>query len=62
MKWMTPLAACRPRVFITHGEDTARKALSELIRQRLDLQCQLPSQGSIIEISESVIVSHDLAS
>jgi len=50
LKWFSPLAASRPKVLITHGEDTPRKSLSALIQQRFSLSPELPSQGDTIEI------------
>jgi metallo-beta-lactamase family protein len=50
LKWFSPLAACRPRVLITHGEDGPRKSLSSVIQQRFSLKPELPSQGHTIEI------------
>jgi len=50
LKWFSALAASRPRILITHGEDTPRKSLSALIQQRFNLSPELPSQGDTIEI------------
>ena len=50
LKWFSPLAASRPRVLITHGEDTPRKSLGAVIQQRFSLSPELPSQGDTIEI------------
>ena len=57
----TPLAASRPQIIITHGEDTPRKKLSAAIQERFGLRSQLPSQGSILEISAPIIASQALA-
>jgi metallo-beta-lactamase family protein len=62
LKWFTPLAASRPQIIITHGEDTPRKKLSAAIQERFGLRSQLPSQGSILEISAPIIASQALAS
>lgn len=42
MRWLEPLAAHRPRIALTHGEDRARGPLAELIRDRFGLEAQLP--------------------
>jgi metallo-beta-lactamase family protein len=60
--WFTPLAASRPQIIITHGEDAPRRKLSAAIQERFGLQSQLPSQGNIVEISAPVIASQALAS
>jgi metallo-beta-lactamase family protein len=62
LKWFTPLAASRPQIIITHGEDAPRKTLSAAIQERFGLRSQLPSQGNIVEISAPVIASQSLAS
>jgi metallo-beta-lactamase family protein len=62
LRWLTPVAASQPRIMITHGEDEARKKLANVIQQRFGLLSQLPSQGDVIEISQSVIPTHALAS
>jgi metallo-beta-lactamase family protein len=49
LKWFAPLAASKPRVIITHGEDTPRKALHAQIQRRFGLSPQLPLQGHIVE-------------
>jgi len=50
VKWFTPLAQAKPRVMITHGEDTPRKTLSAFIQERFGLKPHLPAQGEILEI------------
>lgn len=50
LKWLQPLAASRPRVFLTHGEDIPRKAMRAQVEQRFGLLADLPSQGQVIEI------------
>ena len=49
LKWFAPLAASKPRVIITHGEDAPRKALHAQIQRRFGLSPHLPSQGHIVE-------------
>jgi metallo-beta-lactamase family protein len=62
LKWFTPLAASRPQIIITHGEDIPRKKLSAAIQEQFGLRSQLPSQGNILEISAPVIATQALAS
>ena len=62
LKWFSPLAASRPKIILTHGEDAPRKKMRAAIEDRFGLPSQLPSQGNIVEISESVIASQALAS
>ncbi len=50
LKWFCPLAMSRPRVLITHGEDTPRRTLDAVIQQRFNLSPELPSQGDTIDI------------
>jgi len=50
LKWFAPLAASKPRVIITHGEDEPRKCLSGLIQQRFGLKSHMPLQGEMIEV------------
>jgi metallo-beta-lactamase family protein len=50
LKWFAALAPCKPRVFLTHGEDRARQALSNRIKKQFKLTPHLPAQGEILEI------------
>ena len=62
LKWFSPLAASRPKIILTHGEDAPRKKMRAAVEDRFGLPSQLPSQGNIVKISESVIASQALAS
>ena len=62
LKWVAPLAASRPRIILTHGEDAPRKNLAAAIQQRFNLTSQLPSQGDVIEMSRFLTASPGLAS
>jgi len=62
LKWFTPLAASRPQIILTHGEDVPRKKLSAAIQERFGLRSQLPSQGNIVEISAPLITPQAVAS
>jgi len=50
LSWMASLAPARPRVLLTHGEETARQALAGAIRERFGLRCGLPAMGEVIEM------------
>jgi metallo-beta-lactamase family protein len=49
LHWFSALAATKPRVAITHGEDGPRNALAAEIRRRFDLLPELPAQGEVLE-------------
>jgi metallo-beta-lactamase family protein len=57
LKWLAPLAASRPQIILTHGEDAPRKSLSAAIQQRFGLIAQLPSQGQVVETPRSADAS-----
>ncbi len=50
LKWFSALAPARPRVVLTHGEDTARAALGKLIAERHGLTPVLPALNEVLEI------------
>jgi metallo-beta-lactamase family protein len=50
LKWFATLAPSKPRIFLTHGEDRARLALSNQIKKRFKLAAHLPQLGEVIEI------------
>ena len=50
LDWFASLAPSRPRTIITHGEDDARKALSDLIEARHGIKTECPNLGDCIEI------------
>jgi len=50
LDWFSTLAPSRPRTIITHGEDRARQAFSDLIQSRFGLQSERPALGDVIEI------------
>lgn len=62
VKWFSPLAQSTPKIFITHGEDTARNRLCAAIKQRFNLIPQLPSLGDVFEVSHLDAPSEVLAS
>jgi metallo-beta-lactamase family protein len=50
LNWLSPIAPCRPRVFLTHGEDRAREALAACIEQRFGIKAALPGYGESVEL------------
>lgn len=50
LEWFSSLAASKPQVVLTHGEDKPRAALARAIQRRFKLACRLPKQGDVIEL------------
>lgn len=50
LKWFDPLASVKPRVVLTHGEDTQRSALAHQIQSKYNLNVIIPALGEIIEL------------
>lgn len=50
LRWLEPLAAARPRVVLTHGEDRAREPLVTEIQNRFGLAAELAEIGQPIEL------------
>ena len=50
LDWYSTLAPVRPRTIITHGEDRARKAFSDLIESRFGMKSERPALDDVIEI------------
>jgi metallo-beta-lactamase family protein len=50
LRWLESMAASRPRVFLTHGEDRARKALGKLVEERFQLRVDYPGFRETIEL------------
>ena len=50
LEWFGRIAPSRPRTIITHGEDRARTALSDLIRSRHGVTPECPALDDVIEI------------
>lgn len=50
MAWLSSVAPSRPRVILTHGEDGPRSTLRGLIRQRFNLDAEMPDYLETIEI------------
>lgn len=50
LNWFGAVAASRPRVLLTHGENPQRAALAEKIRGQHGLTAQLPELGETVEL------------
>jgi metallo-beta-lactamase family protein len=50
LRWLDCMTASRPRVFLTHGEERARKPLGKMIKERFKLRVDFPGLGETIEI------------
>lgn len=50
MNWFEPLAARKPRVILTHGEDRGREPFARLIEKRHGLTPDLPELGETITL------------
>jgi metallo-beta-lactamase family protein len=50
LRWLKSFAKSRPHVFLTHGEERARKPLGKLIKDRFNLQVNYPGHKETIEI------------
>jgi metallo-beta-lactamase family protein len=48
LAWLEPLAATKPRVVLTHGEDEPRAILARTIEDRHGIRCELPERGDAI--------------
>jgi metallo-beta-lactamase family protein len=50
LNWLSPIAPCQPRVFLTHGEDRAREPLAACIEQRFGIKAALPGYEESVEL------------
>ena len=50
LNWFSVVAPSHPRTIITHGEDRARLALSELIGKQFGLKTECPALDDVIEL------------
>jgi metallo-beta-lactamase family protein len=50
LRWFDSLAGSKPRVFLTHGEERARKPLGKLIEDRYKLPVAYPGLRETIEL------------
>jgi metallo-beta-lactamase family protein len=49
LAWFDPIAASRPRLILTHGEDGPRHELAGKIRERHGIDAVLPALNDVIE-------------
>jgi metallo-beta-lactamase family protein len=50
LNWFAPLAASKPRLFLTHGEAKGREPLAQLIREKHGLIAEQPVLGQTVEL------------
>jgi len=50
LHWFSVLAPSKPRVVLTHGEDSQRAALAKLIQQRFRLPSVSPAMRDVVEL------------
>ena len=50
LNWFASVAPSNPRVFLTHGEERARKPLARLIAVRHGISPELPAIGQVIDL------------
>jgi len=50
LDWLSSVAASRPRVVLTHGENGPRQALAGKVAERFGLATHLPRMGEVIEV------------
>jgi metallo-beta-lactamase family protein len=50
LNWVESVSDSRPHIFLTHGEERARKPLGKMIKQRFKLRVDFPGFGETLEI------------
>jgi len=50
LDWFAAVAPSKPRLIVTHGEDSARSTLAKLIRERHGIRAEIPGLGDVTEI------------
>jgi metallo-beta-lactamase family protein len=50
LEWLAPMAAGKPRVVLTHGEERGRQPLAERIAERFDIEAELPEFEDVISL------------
>lgn len=50
LEWFDSIAPSKPRLIITHGEDSARETLGKLIYQKHKIRADRPNLGDTLEI------------
>ncbi|MBI4515957.1 MAG: MBL fold metallo-hydrolase [Deltaproteobacteria bacterium] len=48
--WAANFRAARPRLFLTHGETTAREALRARLERELGMPAQCPQRGTVVDL------------
>lgn len=50
LNWIGSLAPSKPRIFLTHGEDGARRELQKRIKKQFGLKSEIPDYGEKIVV------------
>jgi metallo-beta-lactamase family protein len=50
LRWFHPMAASKPRLVLSHGEDRAREPLAQIIREKYGIDAILPEYGEEITL------------
>jgi metallo-beta-lactamase family protein len=50
LKWFEPIAALKPKLVLSHGEDRGRIPLAEIIKKRYNIDPVLPEYGQVITL------------
>jgi metallo-beta-lactamase family protein len=50
LNWLSAMVHCRPKVFLTHGEDRGREQLAACIEQRFRIKPDMPGYKDAVEI------------
>ena len=50
LRWLEPLAAHKPRLVLTHGENPQREALAKVLKERHDITAERPARGAVIDL------------
>lgn len=50
LRWFSPIAPCKPKVALTHGENDAREELARQIQKRFGIQSLLPALREVIAL------------
>ncbi len=50
VQWYDHMAASKPKLILTHGEDDSRRALAALLKERHGVEASLPNYRETIEV------------
>lgn len=50
LQWFSVIAPCRPKVFLTHGEDGPRTALAKKLLEKFGVEARLPGYREGVEV------------